>query len=182
MRGVRGGGRWMRTRFQLAITIAARVRARAEARIREGAWAEVSSSHRLAGVDEDDALPDGDHVEYLGEPRLLVPHPLAPVIHLLYLVSEGQGSTREAKGAPREHLRQHVRRLVVEYVVSLHFDLRPVVPRDGGELLGELDHLLSVRMRVRWARVRVRWGEGEVRVCVYVCVCVLLGELSRWVS
>ena len=93
-------------------------------------------------MDEDDALPDGDHVEYLGEPRLLVPHPLAPVVHLLYLVREGQGSKREARRAPREYLRQHLRHLVVEDVISLHFDLRPIVPRDSGELLGELDHLV----------------------------------------
>ena len=182
MRRVLAGGRWVSTRLQLAIAIAARVRsaarARAGARIRERAWAEVraqSWSHRLAGVDEDNALPDGDHVEYLGEPRLLVPHPLAPVIHLLHLVSEGQGSTREARGATREQLRQHVRHLVVEDVVSLHFDLRPVVPRDGGELLGELDHLVSVCVRVRWAR-----GMGMCRVVfVVLCVCACVRACVR---
>ena len=57
-----------------------------------------------------------------------------------------------------------MRRLVVEYVVSLHFDLRPVVPRDGGELLGELDHLVRVKMG-QLGSVRVSLGQlGSLRV------------------
>ena len=115
-------------------------------------------------MDEDDALPDGDHVEYLGEPRLLVPHPLAPVIHLLYLVREGQGGSKQGgRGAPKEQFRKHLRHLVVEDVVSLHFDLRPVVTRDGGELLGELDHLVRGRVGVRVRVGEVGESEGEVR-------------------
>ena len=56
-----------------------------------------------------------------------------------------------------------MRHLVVEDVVSLHFDLRPVVTRDGGELLGELDHLVRGRVGVRVGVGEVGESEGEVR-------------------
>mmetsp|Transcript_49364 Transcript_49364/g.114105 ORF Transcript_49364/g.114105 Transcript_49364/m.114105 type:complete len:401 (-) Transcript_49364:353-1555(-) len=70
------------------------------------------SLDRVASVREDDALPDRHHIEHVDELLLLLCLALGAVEHLPHLV--------------------------VEDVVALHLNLRPISARDGRHLLGEL--------------------------------------------
>ena len=62
-------------------------------------------------------------------------------------------------------------------VAARHAEQAKAAHEDHQARARERDHLVRAKMRVRWARARARWDESEGSVCL--CVCVLLGELSR---